>query len=95
MVKIKRDAKVYRRRREPGEFPTIKAAVRNHCLECVCWDSAEVSRCTAPECWLFPYRLGHNATREILAERASMSTSPARQAQTSAVTRGDTPVETK
>ena len=35
-----------------------RAAIRANCLMCVAWNSAEVRRCTAPACPLFPYRLG-------------------------------------
>jgi len=33
-----------------------RAAIRAHCLECMGWARAEVSRCTAPACPLYPYR---------------------------------------
>lgn len=33
-----------------------KAAVRVNCLMCVGWNSAEVDRCTAKTCPLYPYR---------------------------------------
>ena len=33
-----------------------KAAIRAFCLECVGYESAEVNRCTAPACPLYPYR---------------------------------------
>jgi hypothetical protein len=32
-----------------------KAAIAAFCLECVGWSLAEVRRCTAPNCPLFPY----------------------------------------
>lgn len=35
-----------------------RAAIRAHCLMCVGWNSAEVRLCTAPDCPLYPYRLG-------------------------------------
>lgn len=34
-----------------------KAAVRAFCLECVCYQEAEVRRCTSPGCPLFEFRL--------------------------------------
>ena len=49
---------IRRRRRKAGEYPTAAAAIRNHCLECVCYNANEVRLCTAPECWLFPWRFG-------------------------------------
>ena len=33
-----------------------KAAMRAFCLECMGYDAAEVRRCTAPACPLYPYR---------------------------------------
>ena len=33
-----------------------KVAIRAFCLECFGYESAEVNRCTAPTCPLFPYR---------------------------------------
>ena len=34
-----------------------KAAIRAFCLECVCWSPTEVTKCTAPACPLYEYRL--------------------------------------
>lgn len=34
------------------------AALRLHCLGCVCGVRAEVVNCTSPKCELFPFRLG-------------------------------------
>ena len=34
-----------------------RAAVRAHCLMCVGWVPEEVTKCTAPNCPLYPYRL--------------------------------------
>ena len=55
---MKRFTRIVRRRREPDEIPTARVAVRNHCLECVGYVVKDVERCTAPECWLYPWRLG-------------------------------------
>ena len=53
------------RRRKPKEVVTRSAAIQAHCRECMGWDSgglgsvAEAVRvCTAPECWLYPWRNG-------------------------------------
>ena len=36
------------------------------CLDCCCWDSAEVRRCTSVNCPLHPFRMGtESKTREI------------------------------
>ena len=34
-------------------------AIRRYCLSCCLENSAEVRRCTAVECPLHPYRMGH------------------------------------
>ena len=48
---------VVNRRREADEIPTLRVAVRNHCLECCGYSAIEVKECTAPKCWLYPWRL--------------------------------------
>ena len=50
--------KIVSRQREPGEIPTMRAAIRNHCLHCCGYQPTEVEKCTAPKCWLYPWRLG-------------------------------------
>ncbi len=42
-----------------------QAAVRVNCLMCVGWNSAEVDRCTATSCPLYPYR-SRNAVTDAL-----------------------------
>lgn len=56
--KRRRSITIHRRRREPGEIVSPKASIRNHCLECCGYNRADVDACTAPECWLYPYRMG-------------------------------------
>jgi len=55
---FKTDPHIHRRRRNLGELPRRKAAIRNHCLECVGWSNKAVRNCTAEKCWLWPWRLG-------------------------------------
>ena len=59
-----------RRRREPHTIirPPSKA-IRAHCLECCGWNAAEVARCTATECHLWPYRMGGGKRAEKEAEQ--------------------------
>ena len=33
-------------------------AIRTFCMECMMWMQAEIPRCTAPLCPLFPFRMG-------------------------------------
>ena len=47
-------------------------AIRKFCLECSGDSSAEVKGCTAPNCPLYPFRLGKNPyrkKREMTAEQ--------------------------
>jgi len=37
---------------------TGMSAIREKCLECCCWNSAEVRRCPAKDCALHPFRFG-------------------------------------
>ena len=41
-----------------------KDAIRVNCLMCMGWDAAEVNRCTAPHCPLYPYRHGEAEQQE-------------------------------
>jgi len=38
-------------------------SIRAKCLDCSCWQSKEVRLCSANECPLFPYRMGHRPKR--------------------------------
>jgi hypothetical protein len=53
-----RTTRVLKRRREAGEIATPVASIRNHCLECCGYQPSEVELCTAPKCWLWPWRFG-------------------------------------
>lgn len=37
-------------------------AIREKCMNCCCWNSAEVRRCGAKDCPLYPFRLGRIST---------------------------------
>jgi len=52
-----------RRHRYANEFGTAVTSIRNHCLECCGYEQAEVDRCTAPACWLYPWRFGMGPAR--------------------------------
>ena len=68
-------AKLKSRRRNLGEICTRRDAIRNHCMECMGYQISEIKRCTAKECWLFPFRPG--ATRaELNAEREEAGLKP-------------------
>jgi len=49
---------VLRRPRRPGEVATLRAAIRNNCLECCCGSAKDVRLCPCTGCWLWPYRHG-------------------------------------
>lgn len=38
-------------------------AIRAKCLDCCCGSSNEVRLCPCPDCYLYPYRFGHNPNR--------------------------------
>lgn len=68
---------VHRRRRRPGEVPSLKAAVLNHCSECCGWVAddmpslaANVAACPARECWLWAWRSGQLDEAALAAERS-------------------------
>jgi len=67
---IRASAKIRKRRRKPGELSTPMAAIKCHCLECVGYQTGEVSKCTSPDCHLSPYRFKSKkkAHAVILAE---------------------------
>jgi hypothetical protein len=39
-------------------------AIRGKCLDCCCGNSAEVRKCVAADCALWPFRLGTNPFRK-------------------------------
>lgn len=51
---------VRKRRRYPGECANAATAIRSHCIECCGYSTDEVEKCTAPACWLYPWRFGRN-----------------------------------
>ena len=60
---MKKFTRIVSRRRHVGEIPTARVAIRNHCLECVGYQVQEVPLCTAPACWLYPWRFGKTPDR--------------------------------
>ena len=51
-------AKLRKRQRRKGEVATRRESIRNHCMECMGYQMAEIHECTATSCWLYPWRLG-------------------------------------
>lgn len=39
-------------------------AIRYHCLECVCFSSNEVKKCTENLCPMYPYRFGKDPNKK-------------------------------
>jgi hypothetical protein len=70
---------IARRRRHPGEVATPRTAMRNFCLECMGWNAPEVGKCTAPACWLWPYRLGQSGPMDKSDLRSPVLGSPGSQ----------------
>jgi len=56
-----------RKNRKPIEAPL--KAIRANCLECMGGSVDGVRECTAPTCWLYPYRMGTNPFRASKSER--------------------------
>ena len=60
-VRLKRLANVPRKfrplYRRAWSGRSRKAGIRAFCLECTVWSATEVSKCSAPSCPLFTYRL--------------------------------------
>ena len=48
----------FSRRRNPDEVVPARRAIRLMCSECMGFVRSEVSGCTAPGCWLYPWRSG-------------------------------------
>jgi hypothetical protein len=48
---------ILKRRRKPEDVASPRVSIRNHCLECMGYAISEVTLCTSPECWLYPWRL--------------------------------------
>lgn len=62
---MKHTGTIHRRERRAGEMPTARAAVRNFCLQCMGFQAEEVRLCTAPKCWLFPWRFGMTPAKAL------------------------------
>ena len=61
MAKMKK-VRFHRRSRRAGEYAAPRVSIRNHCLECVGYQQAEVLNCQSRECWLWPWRMGYGAS---------------------------------
>ena len=44
-------------------------AIREKCMECCCWQGAEVRKCAAKDCALYPYRMGSVARAVELEDK--------------------------
>ena len=62
---VKKLSRTLKRPRRSGEIATARGAIRNHCIECMGYQTAEVQKCTTPECWLFPYRMGRRVKPDL------------------------------
>jgi hypothetical protein len=54
----RKSTSIVHRRRRAGEVSTARTAIRNHCIECMGYQARDVATCSAPECHLWPYRMG-------------------------------------
>ena len=46
-------------------------AIRLKCIDCCCGNMAEVRRCTATNCLLWRYRMGHEENDELKPKKTS------------------------
>jgi len=42
--------------RKAMEGTSLRAAIKAKCLDCCCWQRAEIADCRVPNCALYPYR---------------------------------------
>ena len=50
---------------------SMRAAINSKCLNCMCWEQAEVKRCDIITCPLYPYRPYQGTDKPISPESAS------------------------
>ena len=53
----------------------VLSAIRAKCLDCSCGNSAEVRKCVATSCALWPFRMGSNPFRAPLSEEQRLARS--------------------
>ena len=53
----------------------VLSAIRAKCLDCSCGNSAEVRKCIATNCALWPFRMGTNPFRAPLSDEQRMARS--------------------
>lgn len=51
--------------------------IREKCMECSCQQSGEVRKCTATDCYLWPYRMGKNPFTNRKGNIDSLRSQPA------------------
>ena len=54
---------------EQGKRVPLLKIIRLKCLECTCWQPAEVRQCTIPDCILYRFRFGKNPVPRKLSEK--------------------------
>ena len=62
--------KEIRERIKAGKATPLTKVIRQHCIDCMGWQPAEVARCTSKECILHPFRMGKNPLikKRVLSE---------------------------
>lgn len=50
--------------RPEGKILSPLKSIRKHCLACMGGSTNEVTLCTDLECWLYPFREGHDPRRK-------------------------------
>lgn len=52
------------------EMLTPIKAIRARCMDCACWNAAEVRNCTLTDCVLWPFRMGRTGNTKRLSPEA-------------------------
>jgi hypothetical protein len=76
MNKYEKKVKKFVERANAGKRVGFSEAVRNKCLDCVCYQTREVTRCSSTGCPLWYFRSGRNNSGNT--SKKSPSHSPAR-----------------
>ena len=64
----KTNQQALKRLNEGKRIPLLRI-IRLKCLECCCWNDAEVRKCTIPDCILYRFRLGKNPIKRVMSEK--------------------------
>jgi len=67
MNKFERTNKETLKKIEQGKRVPLLRILRLKCLECCCWNVAEVRRCPIKTCILYAFRFGRNPIKRVMS----------------------------